>query len=193
MEGECSGPGGAERMDAGHIIEHLLDICIARVLVAVGYEKVCQRTLRYFSCISKNYLLYIACSIHKHAAISHRTSPTVVDVVQLLLRHGLSISLPDVVSYPPLKVQRELPDHQFMESFVSEICTYVDAPSHYYDFFPRFPPSHTFKTTQIKRRIIDDKPRKARVRNEQTAEVIEGLFRMLEASETLPQRINYLL
>ncbi|KAI5190210.1 transcription initiation factor TFIID subunit 8 [Nematocida minor] len=93
----------------------------------------------------------------------------------------------------PIKIVMQETEDAADCEFASDACTYVDYPQNYYEFFPKFPPAHTFKNSSIKRKITDDRAQKARLRNEQTKKVVENLFTIMAKSGKSPKYANYLL
>lgn len=179
------------RLDA--VVERILYVCVSSVLRSAGCEAAEAKALAHLAMVLERYIMYISTALQKHAGFAHRPSPTLVDVVQTLLGMKVSLSLEDMRAHPHLRIHTEPYDSVFPEDLSAGLCTYVDLPPYFYEFLPKFPPAHTFKSTPIKRRVVDDKSKKARIRNEQGIKAVDSLFRMMESSGTRPKRANYLL
>jgi Bromodomain associated/Transcription factor TFIID complex subunit 8 C-term len=177
--------------------EQILQICVSLIVRKAGYDSIESRALAHLASVSRKYIAYISTAVKKHAAYSHRAIPTAIDVIQAV--HGMKIKLgaESVAEQPvlkaPIRTETERAVLPFKEMLPSEIALPAEMPPNYYNFLPPFPPAHTFKTTQIKKRILDDKAKKSRIRHEQATLVTESLFKMLESSGMRPKKANYLL
>ncbi|OAG31799.1 transcription initiation factor TFIID subunit 8 [Nematocida displodere] len=160
--------------------------CVSRLLADSGFTSSNEKALTLLSNTLVDYIIYLSSTLKKQCEIAHRSSPTLIDA---------TLILKDVKDLPsPTKTLEVLVEPTALpEEFRSEICTYVDYPTNYYEFLPRFPPAHTFKNTAIKRRVPDDRAQKARLRNEQTIEVVDNLFNVLKKTGKVLRRANYLL
>ncbi|KAI5181345.1 hypothetical protein NEOKW01_1539 [Nematocida sp. AWRm80] len=172
----------------GRVIEQTLRVVIAQILKNQNYSKIEHKGIEVLTNTLLKYLIYTCYKLKDQCESSHRTSPTLVDSIVLLK---------DITELPQNKCQPIAPEidqnnDMDLEQFVSEICMHAETPTNYYDFLPKFPPMHTYKSTQIKRCVSDDKAQKARMRNEQISKVVENLFYLSKRINRRPTYANYL-
>lgn len=202
-------------------IKEAMGAVVASVLKEEGFSSVESRALEYLSVALLNYSVYTAARMKKQAEMSRRTSPTLVDgsiILQEIASHtdqvtqketernsqyktpiyaGISFSdlltkSSKIQNTPLISTEEDTPSFDDSE-VMSEACTQVEYPQNYYEFFPKFPPAHTFKNSSIKRKITDDRAQKARLRNEQTKKIVENLFTIMMKSGKTSKYANYLL
>lgn len=202
-----------------HSIKEAMKAIAASVLKEEGFSTVESRALELLSISLLNYTIYTAARMKAQAEKSRRASPTLVDASTVLNEIFPSsdnsqqeerknpsfspsfysgISLPDLLTkYSTGSIKHITVEEESFslgdDEFISKACTQVEYPQNYYEFFPKFPPAHTFKNSTIKRKITDDRAQKARLRNEQTKKIVENLFTIMMKSGKSPKYANYLL
>ncbi|KAH9385527.1 transcription initiation factor TFIID subunit 8 [Nematocida major] len=196
-------------------IKKTLQAVISALLKEEGFEKIEARAMESLSTAFFNYAIYTSSRLKRQCEMSRRTLPTLVDAAIMVQEmsnqrekqkkdegwkiEGIELeTLSETLnkynenSTNPVQVNME-DSFEEEKEFASEACAYVEYPQNYYEFLPKFPPAHTFKTSTIKRKITDDRAQKARLRNEQTKKVVENLFSIMEKSGKTPKYANYLM
>lgn len=190
-------------------IKKTLEVVVSAILKKEGFLAIERKGLETLITSLLNYMVYTSSRLKKQCEMSRRTLPTLVDAAIIMQeinnqdaaqsnnKHTTSLQemlgKSKAVEIKEIEVEAEAGPQEKEDDFLSHACTYVEYPQNYYEFFPKFPPAHTFKTSAIKRKITDDRAQKARLRNEQTKKIVENLFSIMIKSKKLPNYANYLI
>lgn len=166
-------------------VEQAVIKCICHVLKKQGFESVNRRALKLLENAFMKYMVYIGAVIKRQCESARRSAPTLVDAVTVM--KNITEILPNKE-----RIHLEMEEYIPFKEYAGQICAYTDYPQNYYEFLPRFPPAHTFKSTSIKRKVLDDKANKARLRNEQTMKIVDSLFGIVKQSKKKLCHANYL-
>lgn len=167
------------------VVESVIDVAIAIILSEKGFVAIEKRAQTLLRDTLINYMVYKSRVLKTQSELARRSTPTLIDAVVLMKNID---NIPE--SKETIKIEEE--HVSLPEIYESDICSHVDCPSNYYDFLPCFPAAHTFKNTPIKRRILDDRTQKARIRNEQATKIIENLFGIVKKKKQAITSVNYL-
>lgn len=167
------------------VVEQALGKCICHILKKQGFGSANGRALKLLENAVLRYMVYVGAVVKRQCESARRSAPTLVDAVTVM--KSITEILPNKE-----RIQLETEEYVPFKEYVGKVCAYADYPQNYYEFLPRFPPAHTFKSTAIRRKVLDDKANKARVRNEQKMKIVDSLFGIVKRRNLKLCCANYL-